>query len=307
MSSKGLTAALRAIEGLEVTPDAPLGSTTTLRVGGAAELLVHVFDRAALKLLLAAVAEFGADLLFLGQGANVVVPDEGLEGVVARLKGDFVSYSFEGDGVRAGAAVPLGQLARRAAQRGLVGLEALGGFPATVGGSVWMNAGCYGTETSAVLRSVELMARDGSTILIGPEDLQPGYRSTSLQSGDLIVIEAVFALEPGDSKAALARLDELNRRRWQSLPSGRPNAGSVFKNPEGDAAGRLIEDCGLKGLVHGGAQISEQHANVIVNLGDATAGDVVALMRAAREAVEKRFGVVLEPELRLLGRLSGSV
>ena len=257
--------------------------------------------------LLRAVAEFGSELIFLGQGANVVVPDEGLQGIVARLKGEFASYEFESNGVHAGAAVPLGLLARQAAQRGLVGLEALGGFPATVGGAVWMNAGCYGTETSAVLREVELMTRDGECMQLLPVDLAPGYRTTSLQSGDLVVVGARFALEPGDSEAALARLDELNRRRWQSLPSGRPNAGSVFKNPEGDAAGRLIEACGLKGFVCGGAQISERHANVIVNLGGATASDVVALMREARRTVKERFGVELEPELRLLGSLASAL
>jgi UDP-N-acetylmuramate dehydrogenase len=167
-----------------------------------------------------------------------------------------------------------------------------------------MNAGCYGTEIRDVLGWASLVDPDGGRRTVGAEELEPGYRRTNLQGTATIVTAACFDLRAGDAVAAVARIDELNRKRWASLPSGVANAGSIFKNPPGDHAGRLIEACGLKGAVHGGAEISPKHANVIVNRGGARAADVLRLMHDARHAVRRQFGIELVPEVILAGSLA---
>ena len=251
----------------------------------------------------AACRRHGRPFLVLGLGSNVLVPDAGVAGVVARFTGELKRVSIDGCRVEVGAGLPLAQLARRTAAAGLSGLEALSGFPSTVGGAVVMNAGCYGTEISEVLERVSVVDREGARSEWTVADLAPGYRRTALQGSGSVVTSAVLRLSEGDRDASLARIDELNRKRWESLPSGVANAGSIFKNPEGDFAGRLVEACGLKGRRCGGARISLKHGNVIVNEGGATADDVLALMLAAYRAVVETTGVRLEPELVLLGAL----
>jgi UDP-N-acetylmuramate dehydrogenase len=208
-----------------------------------------------------------------------------------------------GERVSAGAAIPLAQLARAMSQRSLTGLEALSGFPSTVGGAVFMNAGCYGTEIKDLLVRATVVDHSGNLRKLGAQDLDAGYRSTALQSTGEIVTRATLQLVTGDAERSLERIQELNSKRWASLPSGRPNAGSIFRNPPDDFAGRMIEAVGLKGAQQGGAQISDKHANVIVNLGDATADDVLGLMLKARSKVEREFGLHLEPEIVLAGGL----
>ncbi|HEX4955526.1 MAG TPA: UDP-N-acetylmuramate dehydrogenase [Thermoanaerobaculia bacterium] len=292
---------LAGVPGLTLKPGEPLARHTTFKIGGPAELFVDVGTEAALSALLAAVREAGCPFLLIGLGSNLLVADEGLPGVVARLSGDFRRIQLHGTRALAGAAVALPHLAKAAAKAGLSGLEPLCGFPSTVGGAVWMNAGCYGREIKDVLISAWLVYGDGRRQRIGVRELGAGYRSTALQATDALVTRASFRLQPADPAACLAQIEELNARRWASLPSGVGNAGSIFKNPPGDYAGRLIEACGLKGRTEGGAQISDKHANVIVNRGGARAGDVLALMREARRAVAERFGVTLQPEVVLAG------
>jgi UDP-N-acetylmuramate dehydrogenase len=299
-----LADALGAISGLTVKPNEPLARYTTFRIGGPAEWLLEVSTQAALVALLRLLRRADVPFHLLGLGSNVLIPDAGLPGVTAKLGGELRRARVRGTLVSAGGALALPQLAKRMARRGLVGLEALTGFPSTVGGGVCMNAGCYGTEIKDLLVSVTAIERDGTRRRLTVADLQPAYRQTTLQKSGAIVTRAVLRLTPGDAKAALARIDELNARRWASLPSGLPNAGSIFKNPPGDYAGRLIEACGLKGLTAGGAQVSPKHANVIVNLGNAKATDVLDLMLRSRAAVSARFGVRLEPELVLAGELA---
>lgn len=295
---------LSAIQGLVVRPGEPLAAHSTFQIGGPAEWYVEVETVAALEQLLAATRVAATPLQTLGLGSNILFPDEGLAGVVARLSGDFRRLDIEGGRVTAGAALSLAQVARKTAQAGLVGLEALSGFPSTVGGAVYMNAGCYGTEIKDVLTSALLIEPDGTRRRVKSEDLEPRYRETNLQGTATVVAEAVFELVQGDSKAAVARIDALNRKRWASLPSGVANAGSIFKNPPGDYAGRLVELCGLKGTSRGAATISAKHANVIVNEGGAAAVDVLALMLLMRRAVRRSFGVELVPELILAGPLA---
>jgi UDP-N-acetylmuramate dehydrogenase len=293
---------LRSTPGLELRAAAPLARYTTFRIGGPAELLVSAASERALRRLLAALG--GVPCQLLGLGSNVLIPDEGLAGVVLRLVGGFRRVRLKGAAVEAGAAVPLGKLARLTADASLSGLEALSGFPSTVGGAVYMNAGSYGTEIRDVLEWAVVVERDGRRRRLTAEELEPSYRRTALHGSGAIVTRARLALCRGDRAASLARIEELNRRRWASLPAGRPNAGSVFRNPEGDHAGRLIDRCGLKGRRSGGARISPEHGNVIVNEGGAAAADVLDLMLVARREVRRRFGIELEPELVLTGSLA---
>ena len=295
---------LASIPGVEVREAVSLASVTTLRIGGPAEFFVRVESEAALTHVMTVAREGEVALHLHGHGSNVLFPDGGMPGIVCRLRGELEQVDVEGATVRAGAGVTLARLARDTAKQGLLGLEALSGFPSTVGGAVVMNAGCYGTEIRDVLTEVRV-ARPGRPVeTLATVDLEPAYRTTSLQGTEAIVTRAEFTLRRGDGDAALRRIDELNRRRWQSLPSGKPNAGSVFRNPEGDFAGRLIEACGLKGTSSGGAEISRRHANVIVNREKARAADVLDLMVTAHRAVRDRFDVELRPEIVLAGDLA---
>lgn len=295
---------LAAIPGLLVKPGQALSRLSTLRIGGPAERFVEVTSERALVGLLQEIFRRQLPFQLLGLGSNVLVPDAGLPGVVARLGGELKRIRIRGRSVSAGAGAPLALVARRAAAAGLAGLEALSGFPSTVGGAVFMNAGCYGTEIKDVLKSARLVELDGRRRRIGVADLAAAYRSTGLKESRSIVTRALFELSAGEPSALLARIDELNTRRWAALPSGQPNAGSIFKNPPGDAAGRLLDAAGLKGTSSGGALVSPKHANVIVNGGGASAADVLALMRTMRDRVAERFGVQLEPEIVLLGELA---
>jgi UDP-N-acetylmuramate dehydrogenase len=292
--------------GVRLLPREPLARHTTLKIGGPADLLVDAGSERALVAVVRAAAAESVPLELLGLGSNVLVPDDGVRGVVVRLAGELKRIRIRGRRLSAGGGVPLPLAARRAARAGLAGLEALSGFPSTVGGAVFMNAGCYGTEIRDVLVSVRLVTRAAERLRLPTAALEPSYRSTNLARSRAIVTRALFELTPGEPRALFARIDELNAKRWAALPSGLPNAGSIFKNPPGDYAGRLVEACGLKGERRGGAQISERHANVIVNAGGATAADVLALMRAAREAVAARFGVVLENEVIPIGALAAA-
>ncbi len=295
---------LATIPGLGVRPGQALARLSTLRIGGPAELFVEVGSERALVALLQEIGRRRLPFQLLGLGSNVLIPDAGLPGIVARLGGELKRIRIRGHRLSAGAGAPLALAARRAAAAGLAGLEALSGFPSTVGGAVFMNAGCYGTEIKDVLHSARLVELDGQRRRIGVAELAPTYRSTGLKTSRAIVTRALFELAPGASEELLARIDELNGRRWAALPSGQPNAGSIFKNPEGDSAGRLLDAAGLKGASVGGAQVSPKHANVIVNTGGATAEDVVALMRRMRDGVAERFGTSLEAEIVMLGGLA---
>lgn len=295
---------LESLDGLAVRRGVELARLTTFRIGGPADLLVEARHEAALVALLQTVERHQVSFVLLGIGSNVLIPDEGVRGVVVRLAGEFGSMSFEGTTVVAGGALALPKLARASIARGLVGLEALAGFPSSVGGAVRMNAGCYGSEIKDVLRSVRVVDRYGRVDALTVEDLEASYRTTRLQQSGQIVVSASFELARGDSEAAARRAAELDEKRRGSLPWGEPSAGSVFRNPPGDSAGRLIDRCGLKGTRHGGAQISPRHGNVIVNVGGARAADVLALMARARHKVAERFAIRLEPEIVLIGSLA---
>lgn len=299
-----LLSRLTAIEGLEVAANEPLAPHTTFRIGGPAEFLVRVGSEPALQNLVSTANEYLQPYQVLGLGSNVLIPDRGVGGVVILLEGEFLEFVVVDELVDAGAGMPLARLARQALELGLVGLEALAGFPSTVGGAVYMNAGSHGVEITDVVETVVAVMPDGRRVELSPSELEPDYRRTNLQGSGAIVTRARLRLQRADPGPARQRMESINRRRRETLPSGKPNVGSVFRNPGNDHAGRLIEACGLKGRCSGGAEISVRHANVIVNNGGATADDVFELMRLSRQSVAERFGVDLEPEVVLVGELA---
>jgi UDP-N-acetylmuramate dehydrogenase len=297
----GVGAGLRlAEEDGAVLENEPLSRHTTWRIGGPARFFCRVRSEAGLAAALAAASRDRLPLALVGMGSNILVADEGFPGYVLRLEGDFLRVTVEGERVTAGGGAALGGVCAAAARAGLSGLEAISGIPSSIGGAVRINAGAYGGEIFDVLESVRLVSRTGERRAVPASEIPHGYRWSRLIETREIVSEAVLRLAPAPREAIEAKTKTVADKRRGALPS-EPNAGSVFKNPDGDYAGRLIEACGLKGERAGAAMISPRHANVIVNTGGATAADVLALMRRMRDEVSARFRVTLSPEVELLG------
>jgi UDP-N-acetylmuramate dehydrogenase len=283
----------------EIQRDAPLATRTTIRVGGRADLLVRPADPDALAELLRAARELGVPLAVLGGGANTLVADAGVRGVVLRLPADLDSERAEGETLLLGAGQPTSRLWIRAHALGLVGMEFIAGIPGTLGGAVAMNAGTRAGEMKDVVARVELATADGAGF-VEARELGLAYRTCRLPQG-AVVTRIELSLHRGDVAESERIMQEDRARRRRTQPLDRPTFGSTFRNPPGDHAGRLVEAAGLKGHRVGSAMWSDVHANFVVNLGGATARDVLALVNVARSRVKARFGVVLEPEVRLLG------
>jgi UDP-N-acetylmuramate dehydrogenase len=283
-----------------VLADEPLSRHTTWRIGGPARWYCRVRSEEGLARVLAAAARDREPLALVGMGSNILVADRGFPGYVVRLEGGFLEVSIQGSVVLAGGGAGLGGVCAQAARAGLSGLEAISGIPSSMGGAVRINAGAYGGEIFDVLESVRLVSRSGERREAAARDIRHGYRWTELVDTGEIVAAAKLVLTPAPREAIEEKTRQVAEKRRGVLPA-EPNAGSVFKNPPGDYAGRLIEACGLKGVARGGAAVSERHANVIVNRGGATAADVLALMETMHAAVKDRFGVSLVPEVEMLG------
>ncbi len=298
-SGPALEALARSL-GDRAVPDHPLGALTTYRVGGRAALFEEVADEARLAEVARCVAGSGVPVLVLGRGSNLLVADRGFDGLVVTLGAAFDSLEVEGTVARAGAALSLPVLARRTAAAGLTGLEWAVGVPGSVGGAIRMNAGGHGSDTAATLveyRSVDLATGAGGTY--PAEALRPRYRHTALAPSE-VVTGGTFQLAPGVADDGAAAIAEIVRWRRAHQPGG-SNAGSVFTNPDGDSAGRLIESCGLKGLRMGTAEVSTKHANFIQADPDGSADDVLALIEHVASEVARSAGVELRTEVRLVG------
>jgi len=278
----------------------PLARHTSFRIGGPADVLAQPASADELAAVVRAAAAHRLPVTVVGAGSNLLVGDGGIRGVVVKLGAGFRRVAWTTRGVTAGAAAHVGKLARAAVSRGLSGLEFAEGIPGTVGGALFMNAGAYGSEMAAVVEAVEGVTADGRQTTLAASDLSFAYRRSGVAPG-FLVTGVTFRLAPQPAETVARTLDALRDRRLASQPQGAANAGSIFKNPPGDYAGRLIEAAGLKGRRVGGAHISERHANFIVNDGEAHAVDVQALMAEAQRAVWERSGVWLEPEIRLVG------
>jgi UDP-N-acetylmuramate dehydrogenase len=286
--------------GIAVREGEPLAGRTTLRVGGPARFLAEVADAEALARLLRGAGSEGLPFLVLGKGSNLLVPDAGFPGVVVVLGAAFRETRVEGTAIVAGGGVSLMALAVAARDAGLSGVENVSGIPSSVGGAVRINAGSYGSEIFDVLVAVTLVSRAGEARAVPAADIPHGYRWTALCETDDVVAGARFLLSPKSPAEIATRMAEVAARRRDALPK-QPNAGSIFKNPPGLLAGRLLEECGMKGRRAGGAEVSPVHANVIVNTGGATAEDVKRLMEEMTRAVKDRFGVELKPEIQIVG------
>jgi UDP-N-acetylmuramate dehydrogenase len=287
-----------------VQRDYPLARLTTIRTGGPAELFARVGSLGALERLLAWAAAQDVEVGVVGSGSNLLIADAGVRGLILKLDKELSEIELDGTRVRCGGGARLPAVSARAAQAGLEGLEFGVNIPGTVGGAVRMNANAYGGELARVLEWVEVASASG-TERRTPERLGFSYRRSNLGRGE-VVAGASFVLEPSNAGKVKATLADMRARRKAAQPGGIKTFGSTFKNPddpraEGRTAGQLLDAAGCRGLNVGGAGFSDKHANFIVNHGDATTADVLAVMAEGRRRVKERFGIELEPEVQALG------
>jgi UDP-N-acetylmuramate dehydrogenase len=295
--------ALVAVLGERVRFDVPMSRHTSLRVGGPADAHATPGDRRELAALLGVCAEHSLPHTVLGHGFNTVVLDGGIEGVVLQLSSFRLLEERPGQRLRVEAGVSHSQLTRFCTQRGLSGLEFGAGIPGTVGGWLAMNAGIAEREIGDATRELEVMTPTGSGLRRLPRaTLEFRYRGLRGLAPGSVIVSGLLEVVPTDPAVVRTEVERLLAKRAASQPLRVPSCGSVFKNPQGDYAGRLIEAAGLKGERVGDAEISELHANFIANRGRATAADVLALIERARERVAREFGIELEPEVHVLGR-----
>jgi UDP-N-acetylmuramate dehydrogenase len=290
-------------EGLrgEMLHDESMSRHVSWRAGGVAQRLYRPADLADLQRFLRQTPA-GEALLAVGLGSNLLVRDGGYRGSVVQMVGALTELRMDGDLIYAQAGVPGAKLARFAATNNLCGAEFFVGIPGTLGGMLAMNAGCYGGETWQKVVRVQVLTRSGELLERTPQEYEIGYRHVALnKANEEFFVGAWLKFEQGDVAAARQEIKALMEKRSASQPLQQPNAGSVFRNPPGAYAAKLIEDCGLKGKRIGGAQVSEKHANFIVNAGGATAADIEELIEEVRATVEARTGVQLHPEVRIVG------
>lgn len=295
-----------------IAVDEPMAKHTSFRIGGPAAALITAENEAELAEVLGVCAsEPDLDYILVGNGSNFLVADEGYPGIVIKLGGEFGSIEIEEDKagdngecalVRAGAARLLSSVSSFLTENGLAGFEFASGIPGSIGGAVFMNAGAYGGEMKDVVTSVRLMKADGSEITeLSGEEMGFGYRHSMVEDSGVIVLSAQLCLRHDDPEEIAARVRELQIRRNSKQPVEYPSAGSTFKRPVGGYAAALIDQAGLKGYRVGGAMVSEKHAGFVINAGGATAEDVLAVMRHVQRTVFENSGIMLEPEVRLIG------
>jgi len=282
--------------------NADMREFTSFKAGGTADLLAIPSSEEELKTMMQLLTQHKLPFIVMGKGTNLLIQDGGYRGVIIRLEEAFSDIKVEGTTLTAGAGAALSAVARVAMEHSLTGVEFASGIPGSLGGGVFMNAGAYDGEMKNVVQDVLVLNHDGmETRLVSNERMQYGYRHSSLMSTQEIVLAATLSLAKGDSTDIAAKMKDLNDQRNLKQPMEWPSAGSFFKRPEGYFAGKLITDSGLKGLTIGGAQVSPKHSGFIVNLGDATASDIIALMHVVQASVLDQFGVIIEPEVRIIG------
>ena len=277
----------------------PLANHTSLRIGGPADLFVRIRTEDDLVGAVRVAREAELPTFILGGGTNLLVADAGIRGVV--LDNGWSDVTVRGTVVDAASGTPLASVAAAAARSGILGLEWMATVPGTVGGAVHGNAGAFGSDTAAALLDARLLDLNGDQWNARGDELGYRSRTSSLQGTPVIVVRARFHGEPGDRPTAVRRIKEMANERMSKQPLAQPNTGSIFRNPAGDHAGRLIEAAGLKGARIGDALVSEKHANFIVNAGAARAVDVRALIRRCQREVKTRFGIDLVPEVEMVG------
>ena len=291
---------------MELRVNEPMSKHTTFRIGGPAALMALPRTMEEVQTVLKTAAELGVEPFFLGNGSDLLVADRGYPGFIVKLAGEFEEICFcpapKGGTpqLTAGGAALLSTLSKTALHWGLTGLEFAGGIPGSVGGAVTMNAGAYGGEMAQVLESVTFLDETGAICTLPASECGLGYRKSIFSDRKCLILEARFHLDQGDPAAIKVRMEELTAKRREKQPLEYPSAGSMFKRPPGHFAAALIDQCGLKGLSVGGAQVSEKHAGFLVNRGGATCADMLTLVDRVKERVLRKTGVELELEVKVL-------
>ncbi|WP_343208391.1 UDP-N-acetylmuramate dehydrogenase [Anaerolentibacter hominis] len=303
-----LTELRKIVEDNRILTNEPLKNHTTFRIGGPADYFVCPSTTEEIRKVLMLTATYEVPCYILGNGSNVLFSDKGYPGVVLHI-GEPLDYLMMIDGpedrvtVRAGAGILLRRMARKVAEAGLKGFEFAGGIPGSLGGAVLMNAGAYGGEMKDHIVDVYAINDACEYEALKKNEMHYGYRTSIMQEQTYIILGATFEFEKGNPEEILAYMEELNRRRKEKQPLEYASAGSAFKRPEGYYAGKLICDAGLKGYRVGDIMVSEKHAGFIVNVGNGTAEQVCELMMHVQDTVKEKFGVLLEPEIRIIGEL----
>lgn len=285
----------------DIRTNESLAPYTTWKIGGPADILVLPQNKEQAAAAIQIAQSSGVPWTVIGRGSNLLVTDKGIRGIVIKLSDAFATLRFEGTTVYAGASYSFIKLSVLAAKEGLTGLEFASGIPGSVGGAVYMNAGAHGSDVSRILKQAEVILDTGELITMQAEDLRYAYRHSILHTLPGIVTEAVFELQAGDRKEIAGAMAAYRDRRLRTQPLQLACAGSVFRNPAGGYAAKLIEDAGLKGKRVGGAEVSPLHANFIVNTGKATAEDVLTLIQEVQQIVQDKYGVELVPEVLVKG------
>lgn len=279
----------------------PMTKHTSFHIGGPAELMAQPQSEAELQSLLLKAAEAAVPVTLVGNGSNLLVRDKGIRGLVIKLGSMLRDIKVSGNVLTFGSGVSLAQASKKAAELGLSGMEFAVGIPGSIGGAVYMNAGAYDGEMSKVVKSVRVMDAAGEVSELSAGELDFGYRHSALQGSGKIVTSVTVELAAGDKQAIAEKMADFSNRRITKQPLELPSAGSMFKRPPGYFAGTLIDQTGLKGYTVGGAQISTKHAGFVVNIGGATAADVLQLISDVQAKVFAAHGVHLEPEVLVLG------
>jgi UDP-N-acetylmuramate dehydrogenase len=300
---KDLADKLRELNIGSVKVNEPLANHTTMKIGGPADILIEPSSIDNLKIAVDTIKDSGIKWTVIGRGSNLLVSDNGIEGAVIKLGSGLDELEIEGTKVVAGGGLSLVNFAITISRKGLSGLEFAGGIPGSIGGAVYMNAGAHGSDISQILEKAYVLFEDGSLEWLSNEEMKFSYRTSVLQKERPgIVVAAVFQLKEGNREEIVAELQKNKDYRKETQPYNYPSCGSVFRNPLPDYAGNLIEKSGLKGHRIGGAQISELHANFIVNTGNAKAEDVLGLIQHVKDTVMELHGVKMETEVEIIGR-----
>lgn len=287
---------------MERISNADMSKYTSFRAGGCADELIIVDTPEELLDVLKELSEKKDEYIMLGNGSNTLFKDSGYHGTVVKLGESFDEVRVHENKVLAGGGALLSVVARAALNAGLTGFEFASGIPGSTGGAIFMNAGAYGGEVKDIVDNVTLAKRDGSGLVtVKGSDMDFSYRHSILEETGDIVVAVAFSLSKGDKQDIQATMAELTQKRNEKQPVQYPSAGSFFKRPEGHFAGKLIQDAGLKGVTVGGAQVSQLHSGFVINVGGATASDIIDLMHLVQNTVYDRFGVMLEPEVRIIG------
>ena len=279
----------------------PLAKHTTFRVGGPADCLVEIENVEQLKKIQKYLALIEIPYVVIGNGSNLLAGDGGFRGVVLQMGEKNADIRIEGTTITAQAGALLSRIARAAMEHGLTGLEFASGIPGSVGGAVVMNAGAYGGEMKQVVTLVKVLNQEGEELELLNDTMEFGYRTSAIKNHPFVVTEVVMELAEGDPQAIRGQMEDLAARRREKQPLEFPSAGSTFKRPEGYFAGELIMKAGMRGFQVGGARVSDKHCGFVINAGNASAADVRDVISEVQQAVEEKFGVVLEPEVIMLG------